>query len=123
LLDHAGPLEEGAALATPGFQLPSAWVIHTVAPVWRAPGIEREKVARLAQCYRSCLETAADLNLKSIVFPALGTGAFGWPKPLACETAVGAVRQAAARFKVVERVVFCCFAAEDATIYEAVLAG
>jgi O-acetyl-ADP-ribose deacetylase (regulator of RNase III) len=123
LLDHAGRLEEGAALATPGFQLPAAWVIHTVAPVWRAPGAERDKVSRLAQCYRSCLETAADLNLRKIVFPALGTGAFGWPKPLACATAVAAVRDAAARFGSVSEVAFCCFEAADAEIYRVELAA
>jgi O-acetyl-ADP-ribose deacetylase len=122
LLEHAGPLEEGAALATPGFQLPAPWIIHTVAPIWRAPGAEREKLARLAQCYRSCIETAADLNLSSVAFPALGTGAFGWPKALACTTAVAAVRRALGRHRVVRAVTFCCFVEEDAALYRATLA-
>jgi O-acetyl-ADP-ribose deacetylase len=117
LLAHAGRLDEGAALATPGFQLPAPWIIHTVAPVWRAPGPERDKVGRLAQCYRSCLEAAADLGLASIAFPALGTGAFGWPKPLAAETAVGAVLHVAPRFRTLHRVVFCCFTDDDAAFY------
>jgi O-acetyl-ADP-ribose deacetylase (regulator of RNase III) len=121
LLDRQGPLEEGAALATPGFQLPAPWVIHTVAPIWRAPGQERDKVGRLAQCYHSCIETAADLNLRSIAFPALGTGAFGWPKPLAGQTAVMAARAAAARFAVIETVQFCCFSEADAALYRDIL--
>jgi O-acetyl-ADP-ribose deacetylase (regulator of RNase III) len=119
LLAHAGGLEEGAALATPGFQLPAPWIIHTVAPIWRAPGPESEKIARLAQCYRSCIETAADLSLRTIAFPALGTGAFGWPKPLACTTALAAVQTALARFKGLRSVTFVCFTAADAAVYRA----
>lgn len=121
LLDHAGRLDEGAALATPGFQLPAPWVIHTVAPIWRAPGPEREKVGRLAQCYRSCLETAADLGLTSLAFPALGTGAFGWPKPLAAHTALQSIRHAAPRFRGLRMVIFCCFTEEDADHYRALV--
>lgn len=121
LLEHASPLEDGAALATPGFRLPAPWIIHTVAPVWQAPGPEREKVARLAQCYRSCLEAAVDLNLRVVAFPALGTGAFGWPKPLACATALSAVREGVGRFASIERVVFCCFTEADAEPYHLAL--
>lgn len=117
LLAHAGGLEEGAALATPGFQLPAPWIIHTVAPIWRAPGLEADKIARLSQCYRSCIEAAADLSLSTLAFPALGTGAFGWPKPLACETALGGVRAALARFKGLQSVIFVCFSSDDAAVY------
>lgn len=123
LLTHAGSLEEGAALASPGFALPARWIIHTVAPRWRGPGAERDKIVRLAQCYRSCIETAFDLGLKSIAFPALGAGAFGWPIDLACKTAVRATGDALERFESIEQVLFCCFSEADAKLYRAALAA
>lgn len=122
LLAQAGGLAEGAALITPGFRLPARWIIHTVAPIWRAGGGEREKTALLAQCYKSCIEVAADLSLRSVGFPAVGAGAYGWPIERACDIAVGATKEALSRFGGVERVVFCCFTESDASVYRARLA-
>ena len=118
LLDTMGGLPEGAALATPGFRLPARWVIHTVAPRWYAPGREEEKIATLRACYSACLTTAAEIGAEAIAFPAIGTGIYGWPKELACETAVSVIRAHPAP---IARVVFCCFTAEDARIYEDVI--
>ena len=123
LLDQTGGLAEGAALVTPGFALPARWVVHTVAPVWPTGRPEREKIALLSQCYRSCIEAAADLRMKSIAFPAIGAGAYGWPITRAADIAISSSRDAAARFTVIETVVFCCFTESDANVYRARLAG
>ena len=117
LLSQAGGLAEGAALITPGFRLPSRWIVHTVAPIWRAGRGEREQIALLAQCYKSCIEAAAELSLRSIGFPAIGAGAYGWPIERACDIAVTATRGALQRFGVIEQVTFCCFTESDAAIY------
>lgn len=121
LLAQAGGLEEGAALVTPGFQLPARWVVHTVAPIYHVAR-ERAQKGLLAQCYLSCIEAAAELQLASIAFPAIGTGAYGWPMALACNVAVAASMDAVTRFPVVQRVVFCCFTEADAGVYRARLA-
>lgn len=123
LLAGSGGLAEGAALATPGFALPAPWVIHTVAPVWPTGRPEREKIALLAQCYRSCVEAAAELRLKSIAFPAIGAGAYGWPITRAADIAVSTTVEAVTRFTKVERIVFCCFTESDAAVYRARLAA
>jgi O-acetyl-ADP-ribose deacetylase len=116
LLAAAGGLAEGAALTTPGFRLPARWVVHTVAPIWDAPGDEADKIATLRRCYAACLAEAAEIGAQSIAFPAIGTGIYGWPKALACETAVGVVNAHPAP---IARVLFCCFSEEDAAIYRA----
>lgn len=123
LLEQAGGLDEGAALVTPGFRLPAPWVVHTVAPIWATGRPERSKTALLAQCYRSCVEAAANLQLKSIGFPAIGAGAYGWPIARAADVAISSTRDAIARFASLERVVFCCFTDNDAAIYRARLAA
>jgi O-acetyl-ADP-ribose deacetylase (regulator of RNase III) len=114
-------LEEGCALVTPGFDLPARFVIHTVAPVYFAAGDEAEKIARLGRCYRACMEAAESAGCASLVFPALGTGAFGWPKKLGCEIAVANVQAAAPSAPSLTRIVFCCFVEEDAALYRAAL--
>ena len=116
LLATMGRLPEGAALATPGFRLPARWVIHTVAPIWSSPGHDEDKVATLRACYSACLNAAAEIGAEAIAFPC--TGIFGWPKQLACETAVGVIRAHPAP---ISRVVFCCFTADDARVYEDVI--
>jgi O-acetyl-ADP-ribose deacetylase (regulator of RNase III) len=81
-----GGCEPGDAKATPGFQLPARWVIHTVGPIWHGGG-EREPDL-LASCYRRCLEVADDLGAKTIAFPAVSTGVYGYPKRAAAEVTV-----------------------------------
>jgi len=119
LLEQAGGLAEGAALVTPGFRLPSPWIVHTVAPIWPTGRSERDKIALLAQCYRSCIEAAAELRLRSIAFPAIGAGAYGWPITRAADIGISATRDAISRFDAIDRVVFCCFTTHDGDIYRA----
>ncbi len=118
MLSAAGGLDEGAALTTPGFQLPARWVIHTVAPIWDRPGAAQAKVATLRACYSSCLTAATEIGASEIAFPAIGTGIYGWPKKLACETVVGVVRAHPAQ---IARVIFYYFSDDDAEIYRGVV--
>ncbi len=110
----------GEARITAGFGLPSWWVIHTVGPVWRDHGSEPEL---LAMCYRSSLKLAAQQGIRSLAFPAISTGVYGFPKPLAAQIAVREVRAFLTKNQFPERVVFVAFSAEDLTHYEAALRG
>jgi O-acetyl-ADP-ribose deacetylase len=115
------PLETGAAVLTPGFALPSRYIIHTAAPIWRAPGPEGEKVAGLARCYFSVLALAEEHALHAIAFPCLGTGNYGWPRGFACAIAIAACEQALEAAPQVKRVVFCCYNEWDARLYRKAL--
>ena len=87
-----GGCNPGDAKATPGFMLPARFVIHTVGPVWR--GGFRGEGEILASCYRRSLEVADEIGAKSVAFPAISTGAFGYPRDEAAKVAVDAVQHA-----------------------------
>ena len=89
---HPDGLPAGQAVATTAGNLPARWVIHTVGPVY-ARGEDRSPV--LASCYRESMRLAAELGAASIAFPAISTGAYGWPLPDATRIAVHTVRTAA----------------------------
>jgi O-acetyl-ADP-ribose deacetylase (regulator of RNase III) len=112
------PLEEGAAILTPGFRLPARHIIHTAAPIW-SEGEESAKVAGLARCYFSSLRLAQANELSSIAFPCLGTGNYGWPRGIACSIAIAACDQALEDASGVTRLVFRCFTEADAQLYRA----
>jgi O-acetyl-ADP-ribose deacetylase (regulator of RNase III) len=130
--DAAGPglLEEcrrldgcatGDAKITGGHRLSARFVVHTVGPVWSGGG--RGEAELLAACYRRSLELAAGSGIRSIAFPSISTGAYGYPNERAAEVAVAAVRGAVPRFPTVDEVVFCCFSRRDLEIYRALLLG
>jgi len=81
-----GGCPPGDAKATPGFRLPARWIIHTVGPRWRGGGHHEREV--LASCYRRSLTVAEELGARSIAFPAISTGAYGYPPDEAAEVAV-----------------------------------
>jgi len=81
----------GEAKITGGYHLPAKWVIHTVGPVWRGGDNGEEEL--LAQCYRSCLTIAESYEIKTIAFPAISTGAYGFPVDRAAPIALGEVKQ------------------------------
>jgi Ca-activated chloride channel family protein len=103
---------QGEAKITPGFQLPAAWIIHTVCPVWQ--GGRQGEEEGLAMCYRRCLELAADRGLRSITFPALGTGRVGFPAERAAAIAFETVSQFLLSTTAIGMVRFIC--AEPATL-------
>jgi O-acetyl-ADP-ribose deacetylase (regulator of RNase III) len=79
----------GDAKATPGFELPSKWVIHTVGPVWH--GGDSGEAELLASCYRRSLDLAAELSVTSMAIPAISTGVYGYPVDAAAQVAVGSI--------------------------------
>jgi O-acetyl-ADP-ribose deacetylase (regulator of RNase III) len=111
-----GGCETGLAKATKGYDLPAKHVIHTVGPVWQG-GISNEEEL-LASCYRNCLALAAQLGARSIAFPAISTGLYGFPKQRAAEIAVTQVQR---RGRTIEELLFVCFNAETAAIYRRLL--
>ena len=108
-----GGCRTGEAVITPGFRLPCRFVIHTPGPVWH--GGNRGEAELLGACYRNSLRLAAKIGCASIAFPAISTGVYRYPKREAAQIAVETVR--AWNETLPERVVFCCFSAEDLAIY------
>ena len=111
-----GGCPTGQARITPGFALPANWVIHTVGPVWQGGG--REEAKLLESCYRNSFTLAFEQGARSIAFPAISTGVYGYPKDQAVEIAVSVMREFEARF---DRIIACCFSAEDVNVYRSVL--
>lgn len=114
-----GGCDVGSAKATKGYDLPAPWVIHTVGPVWRGGG-DGEPDA-LASCYRTSLEIAGQLGVRSIAFPSISTGIYGYPIELAAPIAVREVKAAVRADTTVRDVIFCCFSDADKRVYEDVL--
>jgi len=112
-----GGCPTGAAKITPGFRLPAKHVIHTVGPMYH--GGNSNEATLLANCYRNSLELALQHSVRSIAFPSISTGAYGYPKEEAARIAVKVMHEYEARF---ERIVACCFSAADKALYESALA-
>ncbi|MBL8675133.1 MAG: macro domain-containing protein, partial [Rhodospirillales bacterium] len=106
---------------TAGYRLMARHVIHSVGPVWEGGG--RGEPALLASCYRESLALAAAHGLRSVAFPAISTGIYGYPRDPATRIAVAETRSFLAANRGVERVVFCCFDAPLATLYRAMIAA
>ncbi|MGQ0702599.1 MAG: O-acetyl-ADP-ribose deacetylase [Gemmatimonadales bacterium] len=110
-------LPTGEAVETTGGDLPARWVIHTVGPGYAA---SRDPAGELAACYRNSLRVADGLGARSVAFPAISTGAFGYPIAEAAEVAVRAVREASTN---VELVRFVGFGRAAYAAYEKALKG
>jgi O-acetyl-ADP-ribose deacetylase (regulator of RNase III) len=106
----------GEAKISPGFELPARRVIHTVGPVWQGGG--HYEAALLSACYRNSFELALQNDVKSIAFPSISTGAYGYPKEAAARIAIAAMQEYQSRF---ERIIACCFSEADAALYRRVL--
>ena len=104
---RAGPyrdgLPAGEAVATTAGRLPARWVIHTVGPVWAKT---KDKSATLASCYRSSLRVADEIGARSVAFPAVSAGVYGWPMDDAARIAVQTVRAADTSVELVRFVLF-----------------
>jgi O-acetyl-ADP-ribose deacetylase len=105
----------GEARITPGFRLPAGYVIHAVGPVWRGGGEGEAEL--LASAYRSALRLAEENGLRSIAFPAISTGIYGYPLDQATDVAVRAVRGFGERGSDLGLVVFACFGPEVERAY------
>lgn len=112
-----GGCPTGEARITPGFALPARWIVHTVGPVWQ--GGDRGEPALLTSCYRESFRLAQAEGARSIAFPAISTGVYGYPKPVAARQALTAMLEHVPDF---ERIVACCFSEGDRTIYQETLA-
>ena len=112
--------EPGDARITGAYRLPAKRVIHAVGPVWRGGG--KGEPATLASCYRKSLALAAAEGLRSIAFPCISTGVYGYPVDLAAQVAIDTVLASIGPDSPIEEVVFCCFSPRDLAIYEARLA-
>ncbi len=114
-----GGCDPGEAKATGGYELPARHVIHTVGPVWQ--GGEAGEPATLASCHGSAIAVAAELGCRTVAFPAISTGIFGYPVERAAEVAVAATREALAGRHGVNQVRFVLFDEETHRVYAAAL--
>lgn len=109
--------ETGKAKITKGYRLPAKHVIHTVGSIWHGGNHNEENLLR--DCYINSLRIAEQHQLKSVAFPNISTGVYGFPKEKAAEIAVEAVKSFSAGF--VEEVIFVCFDDENFEIYKQLL--
>lgn len=107
----------GEARITRAYNLPAKWVIHTVGPVWH--GGQHGEAVLLANCYRNSLELALDNKLRTIAFPGISTGVYGYPKGEAATVAIKIMREYESRF---DEIIACCFNETDKLLYEELLA-
>ena len=110
-----GGCRTGEAKLTPGFDLPARRIIHTVGPVWK--GGEHYEAPLLKACYENSLEVALQNGVRTIAFPAISTGVYGYPKQQAAEIALSVMLAYEDRL---ERIIACCFSDPDAALYRSV---
>ena len=115
-----GGCKTGDAKITKGYRLPARYVIHTVGPVWN--GGQAGEAELLASCYRRSLEVAVENGVRSIAFPGISTGIFGYPIEQAARIAVDTVRSSPSVASL-DEVTFCCFSERDLDIYLGLLYG
>ncbi len=110
-----GGCPTGEARITPGFHLPAKYVIHTVGPVWRGGSHDEDRL--LASCYRSSMRLAAERGVRSISFPAISTGVYGFPVDRAAQIVVRELHAAAQRHPKIEMIRVIAFSDETLAAY------
>ncbi|MEU6339579.1 O-acetyl-ADP-ribose deacetylase [Streptomyces sp. NPDC046977] len=113
-------LPTGQAVATTAGRLPARWVIHTVGPVWSAT---EDRSAQLASCYRESLRVADELGARTVAFPAVSTGVYGWPLEGGARIALDTVRGVRGARGALEEVRFVLFDERAYAVFEAALAA
>lgn len=124
LLDECkklGGCPVGEARITKGYNLPAKFVIHTVGPVWKGGGNGERNL--LMNAYRNSLIIASAKGIKTIAFPNISTGVYGFPKELAAEAAIDAVKEFLSGDTAIGTVIFVCFDNENFEIYAELLGG
>lgn len=116
-----GGCDTGDAKITGGYRLPARHVIHTVGPVWRGGGHSEDEL--LARCYRTSLALAQQYSLRTIAFPAISTGVYGFPRERAARIAVAEVVAALAHSELPEQVTFVCHDPDTQAYYETAIAS
>jgi len=111
-----GGCKTGDAKLSPGFKLLAKWIIHTVGPVWQGGASNEPEL--LGQCYQRTFEVAYSNDIKTLAFPAISTGVYGYPKKAAATIAIDNMRQFESKF---ELVIACCFSEVDVELYERLL--
>ena len=107
-----GGCNAGEARLSPVFKLPAQWIIHTVGPIWH--GGNRGEADLLASCYREVFRIAIEQKIKTIAFPAISTGMYGYPKEAAAKIALSIMKTYESSFT---EIVVCCFSTGDVNIY------
>jgi len=116
-----GGCETGEAKITKGYNLPAKYVIHTVGPIWRGGKSGEEE--KLANCYRNSLKLAVENKIKSIAFPSISTGAYGFPIEKAAPIAFREVKNFLEKNKTIEKIIFVLFLEKDFQIYQSLAKG
>ncbi|MGE6494891.1 O-acetyl-ADP-ribose deacetylase [Cupriavidus metallidurans] len=113
--DAQGGCPTGEAVITTGGRLPAPYVIHAVGPVWH--GGSKEEETQLASAYRNSIRLAGEHNLRTVAFPNISTGIYGFPRERAVDIAIAAVREALPKSPSIEQVTFVCFDDENYRLY------
>jgi len=116
IVARQGGCKTGEAVITTAGYLPSKYVIHTVGPVWH--GGKKGESEKLSSCYKNSLQLAVENDCKTIAFPNISTGVYGYPKQKAAAIAVAAVNNFMQNSKELEKVIFVCFDQENYDLIE-----
>ena len=119
--DKIGGCPTGEARLTPGFDLPAKWVIHTVGPVWQGGHAGEDEL--LAACYRESLKLASSVGARTIAFPAISTGAYGFPMERAARIAIDEIVTNLDRYPEIERMLIAVRGDEAMRIHSDALAS
>jgi O-acetyl-ADP-ribose deacetylase (regulator of RNase III) len=119
IIARQGSCATGEAVITKGGSLPARFVIHTVGPVWA--GGNRGEREKLANCYRNSLTLAVEENLRTIAFPNISTGIYGYPKELAAQIATSTTIEFLKTGSLITKVHFVCFDEENFNLYRSLV--
>lgn len=114
-----GGCPTGEVRVSNGYLLPARWVIHTVGPVWKGGGHNEERL--LADCYRNSLAAAVEKGVKTIAFPAISTGVYGFPLEKATEIAITETIRFLKNDEHLDQVIFVCFSEKALNVYQETL--
>lgn len=116
-----GGCRTGEAKVTPGFKLPAKFIIHTVGPIWNGGNHNEDQL--LASCYHNSLKLAVKNQIKTIAFPAISTGIYGFPLERATKIAIAEIKKFLSKNESVEKIIFVCFDNRTREVYEKVLSA